>query len=50
LVINTVAAHMSGEDVVLQCLPANGSVHHLRVDGERWHWIEQGEMLQTVVN
>ena len=50
LVINTVAAHMSGEDAVLQCLPANGSVHHLRVDGERWHWIERGEMLQTVVN
>ena len=50
LVINTVAAHMSGEDAVLQCLPANGSVHHLRVDGERWQWIEQGEMLQTVVN
>ena len=50
LVINTVAAHMSGEDDVLQCLPANGSVHHLRVDGERWHWIERGEMLQTVVN
>jgi hypothetical protein len=25
-------------------------VHHLRVDGERWHWIERGEMLQTVVN
>ena len=50
LVINTVAAHMSGEDDVLQCLPANGSVHHLRVDGERWHWIARGEMLQTVVN
>ena len=50
LVINTVAAHMSGEDDVLQCLPATGSVHHLRVDGERWYWIERGEMLQTVVN
>ena len=50
LVINTVAAHMSGEDDVLQCLPANGSMHHLRVDGEHWHWIERGEMLQTVVN
>ena len=50
LVINTVAAHMSGEDDVLQCLPANGSVHHRRVDGGRWHWIERGEMLQTVVN
>ena len=50
LVINTVEAHMSGEDHVLQCLPANGSVHHLRVNGERWHWIERGEMLQTVVN
>lgn len=50
LVINTVAAHMSAEDDVLQCLPANGSVHHLRVDGERWHWIERGEMLRSVVN
>lgn len=50
LVINTVAAHMSGGDDVIQCVPANGSVHHLRVDGERWHWIERGEMLQTVVN
>tara|TARA_X000000950_G_scaffold21540_1_gene23258 strand:- start:657 stop:1208 length:552 start_codon:yes stop_codon:yes gene_type:complete len=50
LVINTVAAHMSGEDDVLQCAPANGSVHHLRVERERWHWIERGEMLQTVVN
>ena len=50
LVINTVAAHMSGEDAVLQCLPANGSVHHLRVDEGNWQWIERGEMLQTVVN
>ena len=50
LVINTVVAHMSGEDAVLQCLPANGSVHHLRVDEGSWHWIEQGEMLQSVVN
>ena len=50
LVINTVAAHMSGEDTVLQCLPANGSVHHLRVDEGSWQWIARGEMLQTVVN
>jgi len=50
LVINTVAAHMSGEDAVLQCLPANGSVHHLRVDEGSWEWIERGEMLQSVVN
>jgi broad specificity phosphatase PhoE len=50
LVINTVAAHMSGEDAVLQCLPANGSVHHLRVAEGCWQWIEQGEMLQSVVN
>ena len=50
LVINTVVAHMSGRDDVIQCVPANGSVHHLRVEGERWHWIERGEMLQTVVN
>ena len=50
LVINTVAAHMSGEDAVLQCLPANGSVHHLRADEDSWQWIKRGEMLQSVVN
>ena len=50
LVINTVAAHMTGEDAVLQCLPANGSVHHLRVDEGSWQWVERGEMLQSVVN
>ena len=50
LVINTVAAHMSGEDSVLQCLPANGSVHHLRVEVGSWQWVERGEMLQSVVN
>ncbi len=50
LVINTVAAHMSGEDAVLQCLPANGSVHHLRVDEGGWQWVKRGEMLQSVVN
>ena len=50
LVINTVAAHMSGEDAVLQCLPANGSVHHLRVEEGGWQWVARGEMLQSVVN
>ena len=50
LVINTVAAHMSGEDDVLQCLPANGSVHHLRLKERSWQWVERGEMLQSVVN
>ena len=50
LVINTVAAHMSDEDAVLQCLPANGSVHRLRVDEGGWQWIERGDMLQSVVN
>lgn len=50
LVINTVAAHMSGEDGVLQCLPANGSVHHLRVEEGSWQWVDRGEMLQSVVN
>ena len=50
LVINTVAAYMSGEDAVLQCLPANGSVHHLRVEEGSWQWVERGEMLQSVVN
>ena len=50
LVINTVAAHISGEDAVLQCLPANGSVHHLRVEEGSWQWVDRGEMLQSVVN
>ncbi len=50
LVINTVAARMSGDDAVLQCVPANGSVHHLRVDHDRWHWVQRGEMLESVVN
>jgi broad specificity phosphatase PhoE len=50
LVINTVAAHMSGEDAVLQCLPANGSVHRLRVEEGCWQWVERGEMLKSVVN
>lgn len=50
LVINTVAAHLSGEDAVLQCLPANGSVHHLRVEEGSWQWVDRGEMLQSVVN
>ena len=50
LVINAVAARMSGEDTVLQCLPANGSVHHLRVEGQAWRWISRGDMLESVVN
>ena len=50
LVINTVVAHMSGEDAVLQCLPAYASVHHLWVEEGSWQWIARGEMLQSVVN
>ena len=50
LVINTVAAHISGEGAVLQCLPANGSVHHLRVEESSWQWVDRGEMLKSVVN
>ena len=50
LVINAVAAHISGEDPVMQCVPANGSVHHLRINEGRWEWIERGEMLQSAVN
>ncbi len=50
LVINTVAAHMSGGDGVLQCLPANGSVHHFRVREGSLQWIARGEMLQSAVN
>ena len=50
LVINAVAARISGDDTVMQCLPANGSVHHLRIDAGRWQWMKRGEMLQSVVN
>ena len=50
LVINAVAARISGEDTVMQCVPANGSVHHLRIDAGRWQWMTRGEMLQSVVN
>ena len=50
LVINAVAAQMSGDDAVVQCLPANGSIHHLEVAGANWRWASQGEMLKSAVN
>ena len=50
LVINAVAAHISGEDGVVQCLPANASVHELSVEGSGWQWRARGAMLESVVN
>lgn len=50
LVINAVAAHISGEDGVVQCLPANASVHELSVEGSVWQWRARGAMLESVVN
>ena len=50
LVINAVAAHISGEDRVVQCLPANVSVHELSTDGRDWQWRARGAMLNSVVN
>ena len=50
LVINAVAAHISGEDRVVQCLPANASVHELNTDGRGWQWRVRGAMLESVVN
>jgi len=50
LVINAVAAHISGEDGVVQCLPANASVHELSVEGSSWQWRARGAMLKSVVN
>ena len=50
LVINAVAAHISGEDRVVQCLPANASVHELSTDGRDWQWRARGAMLNSVVN
>ena len=50
LVINAVAAQMSGDDAVVQCLPANGSIHHLEIAGTGWRWASRGEMLKSVVN
>ncbi|NDH39939.1 MAG: histidine phosphatase family protein [Gammaproteobacteria bacterium] len=50
LVINSVAARISGDDQVMQCLPANASIHHLRIDDSGWQWCARGEMLESVVN
>lgn len=50
LVINAVASKITGEDTVVQCLPDNGSVHHLRIHDDDWHWASQGQMLESVVN
>lgn len=50
LVINSIAAVVSHEDAVVQCLPANGSIHHLQIDGSLWHWAARGAMLESIVN
>jgi probable phosphoglycerate mutase len=50
LVINSIAAAVSHEDAVVQCLPANGSIHHLRIEGARWRWASRGAMLESIVN
>jgi broad specificity phosphatase PhoE len=50
LVINSVASKISGDDTVLQCMPSNGSVHHLSVSGDQWAWVSRGEMLESIVN
>ena len=50
LVINSIAAAISREDAVVQCLPANGSIHHLQIKGARWRWASRGAMLESIVN
>jgi probable phosphoglycerate mutase len=50
LVINSIAAAVSHEDAVVQCLPANGSIHHLQIEGARWRWASRGAMLESIVN
>ena len=50
LVINSIAAAISREDAVVQCLPANGSIHHLQTEGARWRWASRGAMLESIVN
>jgi broad specificity phosphatase PhoE len=50
LVINSVESKISGDNTVLQCLPGNGSVHHLRINGDDWRWMSRGEMLESVIN
>ena len=50
LVINSIAAAISHEDAVVQCLPANGSIHHLQIEGAQWRWASRGAMLKSIVN
>ena len=50
LVINSIAAAVSQEDAVVQCLPANGSIHHLQIEGAQWRWASRGAMLESIVN
>jgi len=50
LVINSVQSKITGDDAVVQCLPDNGSVHHLRIIGNEWHWVSRGRMLESLVN
>ena len=50
LVINSIGAAISQEDAVVQCLPANGSIHHLQREGAQWRWASRGAMLESIVN
>lgn len=50
LVINSVAAWISGEDAVMQCMPANGSVHHLHLVNGQPQWVNRGRMMESVIN
>ena len=50
LVINSIAAAVSHENAVVQCLPANGSIHHLQIEGAQWRWASRGAMLESIVN
>ena len=50
LVINSVESRISGDDAVLQCMPGNGSVHRLRIEGDNWRWLSRGHMLRSVIN
>lgn len=50
LVINSVESQITGDDRVVQCLPGNGSVHHLQIQGDDWRWVSRGDMLESAIN
>lgn len=50
LVINTVLAECHQRDEVLQVWPANGSIHHFRVDEKTIELVALGEQMESVVN